>query len=164
MIRDYCRKLYGNAVIAAYLRGQQRIPFLPRPQLEAMRDRRIRHIVTYAARTVPYYRDWFARAGIDPREITGAVALDRLPVLDRELVRAEPRRFLAEGPASRDALSFLTTGSTGTPISIHHDRRSLLANIAFGERERGPVIHGCGGSFRPRSFTSATSPRRSRRW
>jgi len=152
MIKRTWGKLYGNAVIAAHLRGQQRIPFLPRPQLEAIRDRRIRRIVTYAARTVPYYREWFARAGIDPHQIEGAADLDRLPVLDRELVRADPRRFLAEAPAARGALAFSTTGSTGVPIAIHHDRHSLLANIAFGEREREPVIRACGGSFRPKEL------------
>jgi phenylacetate-CoA ligase len=139
-------------VIAATLRGQRRTPFLPRERLEAIRDRRIRDIVTYAARTVPYYRELFTREGIDPRRITGAAELDRLPVLDRELVRARPHLFVAEAPAARRALSFSTSGSTGIPISIRHDRRSLLANFAFGERERDPVIRGCGGSFRPREL------------
>ncbi len=35
---------------------------------------------------------------------------------------------------------------------MHHDRRSLLANIGFGERERAPVIDGTGGSFRPKEM------------
>jgi phenylacetate-CoA ligase len=152
MLTRICSRLYGSAVIAAHLPGQRRIPFLPRAKLEAVRDLRIRRIVTYAARTVPFYREWFAQEGIDPREIRGAAELDRLPVIDRELVRTQPRRFLAETPASAAALSFLTSGSTGTPIEIHHDRFSLLANIPFGERERDPVIRGCGGSFRPKEL------------
>ncbi len=152
MISRYGRKLYGNVVIAANLGGQRRIPFLPREQLEARRDRRIRRMVTYAAATVPYYRDFFARAGFDPRRINGADDLDRLPTLDRDLVRAQPHLFVAETPAARRALPFVTSGTTGTPLQIRHDRRSLLANIAFGERERDPVIRGCGGTFRPKEL------------
>ena len=148
MISRYCRKLYGTAVIAAHLRGQRRIPFLPRERLEAMRDQRIRRMVTYAARTVPYYREWFARAGIDPGHIKGAADLDRLPVLDKDLVRTRPSLFIAETPAAQRALPFTTSGSTGIPLEIRHDRRSLLANMAFGERERDPVIRSCGGAFR----------------
>jgi phenylacetate-CoA ligase len=109
-------------------------------------------MVGYAARTVPFYRDYFARAGIDPREITGAAALDRLPVIDREQVRAEPRRFLTESAAARGAVPFVTSGTTGTPLEVYHDWRSLLANVAFGERERAPVIRICGGAFRPREL------------
>ncbi len=151
MIARSWTRLCGSAVIAAQLRGQQAIPFLPRPALEALRDRRIRDIVTYAARTVPYYREWFARERIDPRAITGAAELDRLPILDKELVHRRPDWFIAQTSAARTARPFSTSGTTGTPIEIHHDRRSLLANIAFGERERAPVIRAC-GSFRPKEL------------
>lgn len=152
MIARQWRKLTGNAIIAVNLRGQRRIPFLSRERIAALRDQRIRSMVAHAARTVPFYRDWFARAGADPREITGAADLDRLPVLDRELVRAEPRRFLSESAAARDTVAFTTSGTTGTPLEVRHDRRSLLANIAFGEREREPVIRLCGGKFRPQEL------------
>ena len=152
MIARHWSKLCGSAVIAAHLRGQRAIPFLPRLRLEAIRDRRICDIVTYAVRTVPYYREWFAREGIDPREITGAADLERMPVLDKELVRARPDLFVAETPAARSAVSFSTSGTTGTPLKIRHDRRSLFANIAFGERERDPVIRACGGVFRPKEL------------
>jgi phenylacetate-CoA ligase len=133
------------------LRGQRRVPFLPRERLEAIRDQRIRSTVVFAAREVPYYRELFAREGIDPREIRGAPELDGLPPLDRALVRAEPRLFMADGRTSRDALRVLTSGSTGSPMAVHHDRRSLLANIPFGERERQPLIEHC-GTFRPREL------------
>ncbi len=146
------RKLYGSAVIATMLRGQRKAPYMSRQRLERVRDRRVRSVVAYAARTVPYYRDWFAHNGVDPREIRGAAHLDRLPVLDKGFLRANPRAFLADGRRARGALSFLTSGSTGTPMEIFHDPRSLLANIPFGERERAPIIAGCGGTFRPREL------------
>ncbi|HJQ83899.1 MAG TPA: hypothetical protein VKA21_07485, partial [Candidatus Binatia bacterium] len=152
MIAGYWRKLAGNAVIAAHLRGQRQAPFLDRVRLEARRDRRIRAMVAYAARAVPYYRDWFARERIDPRAITDAAALDRLPVLDRDVVRTRPGLFVAQTAAGRTGVAFATSGTTGTPIHIVHDRRSLLANFAFGERERAPVLRLCGGAFNPKEI------------
>lgn len=146
------KRVLGSLAVLAHLRGQKRVPFLPRPRLEALRDVRVRSLVTHAARTVPHYRELFAREGIDPHSIRGAADLDRLPLLDRETVRRDPRRLLSESREARGALSFLTSGSTGTPLEIFHDRRSLLANIAYGERERAPVIELCGGSFRPREL------------
>lgn len=147
-----CRRVAGTAVVAATAIGQRRVPFLPRHQLDALRDRRIRRIVSHATRTVPYYQDLFARERIDAREIRGAADLDRLPLLDRDLVRSEPLLFVARTRAGRAAVPFLTSGSTGTPIEIRHDRHSLLANIAYGEREREPVNKLCGGAFRPREL------------
>ncbi len=145
-------RIYGSALVAAHLPGQRRVPYWPRERIEALRDRRIREIVGYAARTVPYYRDLFARERIDPRDVRGAADLDHLPLVDRNLVRTRPELFRAESAASREALAFLTSGSSGTPIQIHHDRRSLLLNLAFGERERDPVIRGAGGNFRPKEL------------
>ncbi len=106
----------------------------------------------YAARAVPYYRELFRCQAIDPRSIRGATELDRLPILDRALVRARPELFRAESREGRSALAFLTSGSAGTPTQIHHDRRSLLLNLAFGERERDPVIRLSGGAFRPKEL------------
>jgi len=145
------RKAYGSAVVVRALRGQRRVPFMPRPKVEALRDRRVRRIVAHAARTVPFYRGLFERERIDPREIRTADDLARLPLLDKHLVRSQPELFLSEGRAARGALSFLTSGSTGAAMRVYHDRRSTLENIAYGERERAPQIKAC-GTFRPKEL------------
>ena len=120
--------------------------------MDRRRDRRVRQIVAYAAKTVPYYRELFARERIDYRQIRTAEDLARLPLLDRDLVRRQPQLFLSEARPARDSLAFFTTGSTGTPLRVQHDRRSLLLNLALGERERAPVIEGTGGSFLPKEI------------
>ena len=152
MIGSPVRRAYGSVVVAANVRGQRKVPFLPREEVERRRDRGVRRTVAYAAATVPFYRELFASEGIDPREIEGARDLERLPILDRELVRRQPELFLSGARRARNALTFFTAGSTGTPLRVHHDRRSLLANLGFGERERAPVIEGTGGSFRPKEL------------
>lgn len=152
MILVRARRLYGSAVVAAHLPGQLGIPFAPRAKLEALRDRHVRHMVRHAARSVPFYRDWFARSGTDPRAIRGADDLRLLPLLDKDLVRSRPDLFVASARRARGALAFTTSGSTGVPLQVAHDRRSLLANVAWGERERAPVNLVAGGVFRPREL------------
>jgi phenylacetate-CoA ligase len=145
-------RLAGNLVVLASLRGQKRAPFLKRGRIDARRDARIRAIVQYAARHVPYYRELFARDGIDARDIRGAQELDRLPRLTRDEVRREPARFLSTARRARGSLALLTGGTTGTPLEVYHDWQSLLANIGYGERERAPVIALSGGAFRPKEL------------
>ncbi len=141
------RRLTGNAVVAAHLRGQKKAPFLTREQIEASRDKRVRRIVRHAVSTVPYYRE----LGIDAREIRSAKDLDAFPLLEPATVRADPDRFLSQSRRGRNSLACWTSGSFGRPLEIHHDRRSVLANIGYGERERAPVVELC-GSFRPREL------------
>jgi phenylacetate-CoA ligase len=146
------KRILGSLVVLRHLRGQKRAPFAPWPRIEAARDARVRHIVRHAAQSVPHYRELFARLGLDPREIRTAGDLARLGLLDRATVRRDPSRLLSQSRAAEGALSFLTSGSTGTPLEVHHDRESLLANIAWGERERASVIALCGTGFRPREL------------
>ena len=124
------------ATIARAALGQRRALFVPREQLLARRDRRVRETVEHAAAHVPHYRDLFRREGIDPREIRGADDLARLPVVSRDEVLRDPERFRSDDASERDGLVLQSTGTTGVPLRLLHDRRSVLLNVAYAERER----------------------------
>ena len=129
-------KLRWNAEMYAAIPAQRRLPYFTEEAISAIRDARLRETVLYAADTVPFYRDWFRTEGIDPREIRTLADLARLPVVEKELVRAEPQRFLSASPLGNLAEPFVTSGSSGLRTTIYHDPRSLLANLAYGERLR----------------------------
>jgi phenylacetate-CoA ligase len=142
-------RLAGTLTILRTLPGQRRVPFLPAEQVAELRDRRVRETVRHAAETVPHYRELFRREGIDPRQIRSAGDLDRLPLLDRATVHAAPDRFRSTSRDTQEAISLRTSGmSTGFPLDIYHDRASLLANIAYSERERAVEAHFCGRRVR----------------
>ena len=141
---ELLNKLYGNAIVFSNLRAQHRIPYFSTKKLHELRDRRLRRIVQYAAKTVPYYRDFFQREGINPGQIKTVADLDRLPLVDKQELRKDPSRFLSNSALGKNSIAFLTSGSTGLPLNIHHDSNSLLANIAFGERQREVITGICG--------------------
>jgi phenylacetate-CoA ligase len=129
-------RIRTTLAIARLAVGQRDVPFTPDEERHRMRDRRVREIVRYAAETVPHYRDLFRAEGIDPAEIRTARQLEWLPLLDRAQLDADPDRFVSRSPRGREALLFPTNGTTGTPLAIRHDQPSMLANVAYGERER----------------------------
>jgi phenylacetate-CoA ligase len=100
----------------------------------SLRDARVRELVRHAAEHVPHYRDVFREQGIDPREIASAEDLRRLPLVEKGDVQRAQERFRSESVA---AFPFPTSGSSGTPLVVHHDRESLLRNLASGERLHG---------------------------
>jgi phenylacetate-CoA ligase len=153
------RKLRGTAAVLWHLPGQRRFPFRSAEHVHAARDARVRETVRYAARTVPYYREVFPRLGIDPRDVRTAVDLDRLPLLDKDTVRRDPERFLSTSRRARGALEFVTSGSTGAPLRVYHDGGSLMANLAYRERERDVVCRALGrrGGYRIMTVAYRTS-------
>jgi len=129
------------------------VPYLSREHLHQMRDRRLRDIVRYATETVPYYRDLFRSEGIDPRDIRTAQDLDRLPLLDKDTVRRNPKLFVSAAKPGQTAVPFVTSGTTGAPLQIFHDRHSMLINTGFNEREKDVVRNLLGGR---RIYTEAS--------
>lgn len=144
MIRHFFDRVYGSSIVSVNLRGQRSIPYLPEEKLRALRDKRLRKMVRYAAETVPYYRDFFRKESIDPGSIKTARDLHRLPLLEKNALRRNPHRFLSTSKLGKKSMQFSTSGSTGEPTRIYHDLNSLLANIAYGERERSPISALCG--------------------
>ena len=138
------KKLYGTGVVACHIPFQKGIDRLPVTHLHRIRDRRIRRLVGHAARHVPYYRDLFRQQGIDPRDIRTADDLAQLPLLDKQAVRDNPEAFVSETGQGRSAIPFKTSGSTGTPLTIYHDRRSLLANMARTLPEKAVIWEALG--------------------
>jgi phenylacetate-CoA ligase len=129
-------RLRQAARLAASLPGQRRLPHLPRTEIERRRDAAAAATVRYAAANVPYYRDWFRREGVDPRDFRTAADLARLPLLDKAEVRRDPARFHAVSRLGRDAVPFVTSGSSGEPLTVWHDRDSLVLGVAHGEAEK----------------------------
>jgi phenylacetate-coenzyme A ligase PaaK-like adenylate-forming protein len=129
-------KVTGTATILGALPRQRRIPFLSREELEELRDRRVRDTVSYAAEHVPFYRDVFRNTGVDPREIRRADDLRRLPLISREEVLRDPTRFRSDAREARDGVTLRSSGTTGVSLRLFHDRRSVVLNVAYSERER----------------------------
>ncbi|MGB5296898.1 MAG: hypothetical protein WBP34_18300, partial [Thermoanaerobaculia bacterium] len=137
-------RAYGNSVVLAHSRGQRRVPYLAASEIASRRDNRIQKVARYASRTVPYYRELFESRNIDPSTIRTADDLDRLPLVSKAELAKAPKRFVSESRRGRQAVAFDTSGTTGLRLRIEHDRRSLLANIAFSERERALVTAAVG--------------------
>lgn len=134
------RKFYGNTVVLMAAAGRRGVSSASSEKLNRMRDRRTRWLVRYAARTVPYYREWFSAQSVDPRDIRTAEDLSELPLLEKSMVSANPDQFRSQSHHGRRAIRFKTSGSTGLPLRIYHDRRSILENIAFSEPERAVAM------------------------
>lgn len=130
---------------------QRHVPYESREELRARRDERVRETVRYAARCVPYYCRLFRDVRLDPRDFRTAEDLTRLPILEKSEVRARPEDFLSTDPGPDDVVPFLTSGSTGEPLTFYHDRNSLASNSAFSIREREVVRRLCGKAYRYRS-------------
>lgn len=91
-------------------------------QWRAWQTEGVGRLLDRAVTQVPYYREQWAarrRRGDDsPWEELG-----NWPVLEKETVRQQPRRFLAEDLMSARLAKTHTSGSTGTPLTLWNTRQ-----------------------------------------
>ena len=87
---------------------------------------RLQPLLEHASRHVPHYRDLFARATLDPRDIKSVADLSKVPITTKLELRAGfPTLTTADNiPASRRQ-RMMTSGSTGLPLECYWDRSTL---------------------------------------
>jgi phenylacetate-CoA ligase len=84
----------------------------------------------HAAEQVPYYRDLWAerrRAGFDPR------VLADWPILEKQTVRENPTRFLADDVPRSQLVPEHTSGTTATPLHLWWSRGAVRRHYGLFE-------------------------------
>jgi len=142
------RRSYGSLVMLASLPGQRRVHHLPTMKLHKLRDARFRRIVTYAVKTVPFYREYFQENRLSLQDFRSTNDLRLLPLISKKAVGEHPERFRSESKKGQSAIQFQTSGSTGTRLSVWLDRDYLLAQASVGVREREVIRRFIGREFR----------------
>jgi phenylacetate-CoA ligase len=114
--------IFGQRMMSR-LRFLEDAQWWPRERIESERDASLRSLIA-AATEVPFYRELWDGAGVDPRSITSADALRRLPVVDKQVLRdAYPDRVTR--PTGRKPFESRTSGSTGTNFAVLNDSESI---------------------------------------
>lgn len=112
----------------ALRRQLEQSQYWPRERLDAYRVERLRGFLALIGRTVPYYRELFARIAFDPDRVTSLDALAQLPLLTKADIRAATEAFKAEshGPLSR----YNTGGSSGEPLIFYMGKGRKSHDVA----------------------------------
>jgi phenylacetate-CoA ligase len=124
------RQRYGNfyaeAVDQIYDRDR-----LTRQELADYQTKRLQEMVQIAANHVPYYKKLFAELGLTAKDIQTPEDLHKIPVLEKDFVRANPLQFLDERLDAKKLCQETTTGTTGTPIKVFMTPRAMQTQYAF---------------------------------
>ena len=97
---------------------------------QAWQHQQCQQLLTMAAQQVPYYQQTWAKP---ERKAAQAGYLSEIPLLEKDVVRTNPRLFLRQDQRPRHCLTFHTSGSTGTPITTIWTVPEVRASLAVRE-------------------------------
>ena len=105
-------------------------------QMADFQQQRLRELLTYAVKEVPFYREWFQTHDLNPDTTT----LDQLPIVDKSIMRQEGiGRFSAKNFPIKKRIPTRSGGSTGEPFTFYETKISYSVNMV--ELRNDLIIH-----------------------
>lgn len=126
----------GFAQASAELRASE---YWPAERLRELADGRLRKLVAYAAKHVPYYRELFTRERLDPREIQAVSDLPKIPVITREILLERSEDLKSDEFARYAPVLGESGGSTGQRRHFWLSKRSMDLEFAAARRHYDAV-------------------------
>jgi phenylacetate-coenzyme A ligase PaaK-like adenylate-forming protein len=110
-----------GSLLLSLLYQFEQTQWLDPDQLFAEQARQLRALFTHAGATVPFYKQRFAEAGIDPAAEVTRESFARLPILKRAELQAAGEAINTTAlPKSHGRLTKIeTSGSTGRPVRLN---------------------------------------------
>lgn len=99
-------------------------------------NRMVASIVRHAYETVPFYRRWYDEHGVDIRRIATIDDLQRLPILTKQLVKDHQAELVSTAFPRRSLIPLMTSGTTGTPLTIMRTPESVAQQSAIWWRHK----------------------------
>jgi len=115
-----------NLPILKYIRYFDFVNRLSRDELIQRQISRLKEMLSYAYKRVPYYRKIFDEAGFSPAKMKEPADIMKLPLLTKDIIRSNFHDLRAEGIDPTNITCASTGGSTGTPLKFLRDKEALF--------------------------------------
>lgn len=129
-------------------------------KIQRYQARKLVSLLRHCAADVPYYRELFGKIGLRKEDIdlnNAFRCLKEIPVLDKDTFRVNSDLFLARNAGRHHPKPVTTSGTTGTPLIVHWDRKSNIMEFCCMQRLWrwvGFRIGQCFLDIRSRTFSS----------
>lgn len=118
-------------------------------ELSSYQERLIKEYLPHWAKHIPFYRDHWTT---EEKKSASRGILSDLPLLEKNTLREDPKRFLRDDLHPFPQFVFQTSGTTGTPIASYYSLQELRQSLALREARSA---NWAGVSFRmPRATIS----------
>jgi phenylacetate-CoA ligase len=126
----YWRQLRFGAGYPQFVQQYQERERYRKKQWQAWQVEQLKNLLPVCVNQVPYYRDHWTAA---QKRAALSGDLSALPLLEKDPIRANPKDFLRKDIHPSRPQVFLTSGSTGTPISCYYTIPELRQSMALRE-------------------------------
>ena len=107
----------------------ERNQWLSRKELEDLQWEKLKLLLDYVCKNVPYYKQLFDESDLQPNDIRTPEDMLKIPILTKDIIRKNSDRMITTDPARR-GFAANTGGSTGETLYFFKDAGSASLNKA----------------------------------
>ncbi len=105
-------------------------------ELVEYQNGKLREVIRRAYETVPYYRELFENLKLKPSDIKTVDDLPRLPILNKEIVRARFADMISTAWPKNKIVPGETGGTTGTALKLAYSKETIQWQWAIWQRHQ----------------------------
>ncbi|MGB3777628.1 MAG: hypothetical protein WA960_04670 [Tunicatimonas sp.] len=128
------RQLRYNAYFRRKLRAAQRERDLKPARIAQIRNERFKKLLTKAYQKSPFYRNFYDRAGVNLQQVQTVADIEKLPIITKKELRDHVNdMFIGQ---QFNQVKAYTSGTSGSPLQVYRDYRSMVEEWAYQWRQR----------------------------
>ncbi|MBU2529809.1 MAG: hypothetical protein KKD35_02115 [Elusimicrobia bacterium] len=114
--------------------------YLKSDKLRELQWQRLKKLILFAYKEVPYYHNLFKKIGLKPEDINNYEYFSKIPVLTKQMVRDNFKDLHCLNYSAKKYFRSITSGSTGKPLTIDIEKDAL--NYYYASQYRWFSWHG----------------------
>lgn len=88
-------------------------------------------IINYAYNNVTFYRNHYDTHNFHPKDLITSSDWDKVPIVTKDQIINNLQNFVSKNTKTKYLKKSSTGGSTGTPLTVYHDRRFPVETIGW---------------------------------
>ncbi|MGB3850864.1 MAG: hypothetical protein WA958_12915 [Tunicatimonas sp.] len=128
------QQLRYNAYFRRKLRAVQQQKDLAFDEIGRLQNERFLKLITKAYEKSPFYRDLYDRAGVNMRQVQTVDDIEQLPIITKADLRDNVDDIFI-GQRFNQVRAY-TSGTSGSPLQVYRDYRSMVEEWAYQWRQR----------------------------
>ena len=108
-----------------WLQQFRRNEHLSRDELDEITWNKQKRLLEHAFHNVPFYKKFYANAGLHPQDIKNREDFWNVPFLTKEMIRENLEEMRARGVDISRLRESHTSGSTAEPLKVYHDAHNM---------------------------------------
>lgn len=131
LIKDVCAKFSPS-----YYRTHRllrKTEFLPEESIRAWQFGELKKMLIHAYERVPYYKETFRQAGLDPSDMVQLSDVENFPLLTKKTFRENTDAFISMDTPKNMLFRVYTGGTTGAPLPLYRNPIDFVREKAFSD-------------------------------